>query len=425
MEKALIVALDLGNDADFLYDLEELGRLCEACDMEVIGSVVQRADCMNKALYIGTGKVAEVKETAIMNDADIVVFNDSLSPMQVRNLQNEIELPILDRTTLILDIFSKRAKTREAKVQVETARLQYLLPRLAGLHAALSRQGGSGGSGFSNKGAGEQKKELDRRHIENRLHQLRRELEEVAHDKLIQRKKRNESGIPRVSLVGYTNAGKSTLMNRMLQFCNGEEEKQVFEKDMLFATLETTVRKIEPEKNKCFLLSDTVGFIHKLPHGLVKAFRSTLDEVKETELMLVVVDYSDDHHKTQIQVVKDTIKELEASDREMLFVFNKVDKADSELARMAVREPIIRDNAIYMSAHKEEHVKALMELVLQKVYETYEKVTFMFPYDKSGLVHILKENAQDVTMEYLAEGTRVVALCGAKEKAKFEQYIEK
>lgn len=423
MEKALVVALDLGNDEDFLYDLDELCQLCEACDMEVVGTVIQRADVMNKALFIGTGKVQEVRETAIMKDAEIVVFNDSLSPMQVRNLQNEIELPILDRTTLILDIFSKRAKTREAKVQVETARLQYLLPRLAGLHAALSRQGGSGGSGFSNKGAGEQKKELDRRHIENRLHQLRRELEDVAHDKQIQRKKRDSSGIPRVSLVGYTNAGKSTLMNRMLMLCGQDTEKQVFEKDMLFATLETTVRKIETEKNKCFLLSDTVGFIHKLPHGLVKAFRSTLDEVKEADLMLIVVDYSDEHYKTQIQVVKDTIKELEANDREVLYVFNKVDKADSELAEKAQLKPVIRENAIYMSAHNEAHIKALIEFILQKVYGEYEKVTFMFPYDKSNMVHYLKENAQNVELEYLPEGTKVTALCGTKEMAKFKEYI--
>ena len=423
MEKALVVALDLGNDAEFLYDLEELVRLCEACDMEVVDRVIQRSDSMNKALFIGTGKVQEVKERAIMTDAEIIVFNDSLSPMQVRNLQNEIELPILDRTTLILDIFSKRAKTREAKVQVETARLQYLLPRLAGLHAALSRQGGSGGAGFSNKGAGEQKKELDRRHIENRLHQLRRELDEVAHDKQIQRKKRDASGIPRVSLVGYTNAGKSTLMNRMLSLCGNDEEKQVFEKDMLFATLETTVRKIETEKNKCFLLSDTVGFIHKLPHGLVKAFRSTLDEVKEADLLLVVVDYSDEHYKTQIQVVKDTIKELEASDREILYVFNKVDKADNELAFKAMDEPVVREDAIYMSAHKEEHVQALIDFILKKVYGEYVQVTFLFPYDKSNLVHILKENAQNVTMEYLPEGTKVTALCGKKEISKFQEYM--
>lgn len=423
MEKALVVALDLGNDADFLYDLEELVRLCEACDMEVVDKVIQRSDSMNKALFIGTGKVLEVKERAALFEAEIVVFNDSLSPMQVRNLQNEIGLPILDRTTLILDIFSKRAKTREAKVQVETARLQYLLPRLAGLHAALSRQGGSGGSGFSNKGAGEQKKELDRRHIESRLHQLKKELDEVAHDKQIQRKKRDASGIPKVSLVGYTNAGKSTLMNRMLSLCTEDLEKQVFEKDMLFATLETTVRKIETEKNKCFLLSDTVGFIHKLPHGLVKAFRSTLDEVKEADLLLVVVDYSDEHYKTQLQVVKDTIKELEASDREVLYVFNKVDKADNELAQKIGDEPYVRENAVYMSAHRKEHVETLVDVIIQKVYGEYVKASFLFPYDKSNLVHVLKENAQDVTMEYLAEGTYVTALCGKKEISKFQEYM--
>ena len=192
---------------------------------------------------------------------------------------------------------------------------------------------------------------------------------------------------------------------------------------MLFATLETTVRKIETEKNKCFLLSDTVGFIHKLPHGLVKAFRSTLDEVKEADLLLVVVDYSDEHYKTQIQVVKDTIKELEASDREILYVFNKVDKADNELAQKAQDEPVIREDAIYMSAHKEEHVRALIDFVLQKVYGEYVQATFLFPYDKSNLVHVLKENAQDVTMEYLPEGTRVTALCDKKEISKFVEYM--
>lgn len=422
MEKALVVALDLGNDADFLYDLEELCKLCKACDMEVVGKIIQRSDSMNKALFIGTGKVLEVKEIAELEGAEVIIFNESLSPMQVRNLQSEIGLPILDRTTLILDIFSKRAKTREAKVQVETARLQYLLPRLAGMHAALSRQGGSGGSGFSNKGAGEQKKELDRRHIENRLHQLRRELEEVAHDKQIQRKKRDTSGIPRVALVGYTNAGKSTLMNRMLALSGNDEEKQVFEKDMLFATLETTVRKIEVEKNKCFLLSDTVGFIHKLPHGLIKAFRSTLEEVKEADLLLVVVDYSDEHYKNQIQVVKDTIKELEAQDREIIYVFNKIDKADNELAMKANIHPIIREDAIYMSAYNKEHVLSLIEFVLQKVYEDYERAKFLFPYDKSSVVHEFKENAQEVLLEYLPEGILVTALCGKKELSKYSQF---
>lgn len=423
MEKALIVALDLGNDEDFLYDLEELGRLVEACDMEVTGTIIQKADSMNKALFIGTGKVIEVKETAEKEGADVLIFNDSLSPMQVRNLQKETNLPILDRTTLILDIFSKRAKTREAKVQVETARLQYLLPRLSGMHAALSRQGGSGGSGFSNKGAGEQQKELDRRHIEQRLHQLKKELENIAHDKQVQRKKRDLSGMKRVALVGYTNAGKSTLMNRLLSKCGNDPEKQVFEKDMLFATLETTVRKIETEKNKSFLLSDTVGFIHKLPHGLVKSFRSTLEEVKEADLLLVVVDYSDEHYKTQIQVVKDTITQLGAGDREILYVFNKIDKSSTEIAKMGKETPVIRGDSIYMSAYNPKHLDALCEWIMQKVYEEYKKAFFLFPYDKSHLVHYLKENAQDVEMEYLEEGTKVRALCSNKELAKLAQYL--
>lgn len=423
MEKALIVALDLGNDEDFLYDLEELGRLVEACDMEVTGTIIQKADSMNKALFIGTGKVLEVKETAEKEGADVLIFNDSLSPMQVRNLQKETNLPILDRTTLILDIFSKRAKTREAKVQVETARLQYLLPRLSGMHAALSRQGGSGGSGFSNKGAGEQQKELDRRHIEQRLHQLKKELENIAHDKQVQRKKRDLSGMKRVALVGYTNAGKSTLMNRLLSKCGNDPEKQVFEKDMLFATLETTVRKIETEKNKSFLLSDTVGFIHKLPHGLVKSFRSTLEEVKEADLLLVVVDYSDEHYKTQIQVVKDTITQLGAGDREILYVFNKIDKSSTEVAKMGKETPVIRGDSIYMSAYNPKHLDALCEWIMQKVYEEYKKASFLFPYDKSHLVHYLKENAQDVEMEYLEEGTKVRALCSNKELAKLAQYL--
>lgn len=423
MEKALIVALDLGIDEDFLYDLEELVKLVKACDMEVVGTVIQKADSMNKALFIGTGKVMEVKECAEKEGADILIFNEGLSPMQVRNLQTETNLPILDRTTLILDIFSKRAKTREAKVQVETARLQYLLPRLSGMHAALSRQGGSGGSGFSNKGAGEQKKELDRRHIEQRLHQLKKELEDIAHDKQVQRKKRDLSGIKRVALVGYTNAGKSTLMNRMLQKCGNDLEKQVFEKDMLFATLETTVRKIETEKNKSFLLSDTVGFIHKLPHGLVKSFRSTLEEVKEADLLLVVVDYSDEHYRTQIQVVEDTIREIGAGDREKLYIFNKVDKASTEFSDNIKELPVIRGNSIYMSAYHSKHLDVLCDFIMQTVYKEYQKAVFLFPYDKSYLVHYLKENAQEVNMEYLEEGTKVSAVCSQKELSKLAEYL--
>ena len=211
---------------------------------------------------------------------DVVIFDRSLSPSQLRNLEQILDCAILDRTSLILEIFAERARTREARLQVESARLQYVLPRLTGMHKALSRQGG--GSGVSNKGAGEKKLELDRRRIEKRMAELRRELDQIAKERETQRRRRQGSGILRVALVGYTNAGKSTLMNHMLDRYTRDDSRKVLEKDMLFATLDTTVRRIQYGQGKEFLLSDTVGFIHQLPTGLVKAFRSTLGRSKRS-----------------------------------------------------------------------------------------------------------------------------------------------
>ena len=315
MERALLVGIQLNNGEDYALSLEELESLANACEMEVVGIVEQNLSEIHKAFYIGTGKVEEVREEAEAQNVDVVVFDNSLSPMQIRNLQERIGKPILDRSTLILDIFARRARSGEAKLQVEVARLQYMLPRLVGLHAALSRQGGGSGS-MSNKGAGEKKLELDRRVLEHRLAEYRRELKELGAQRLTQRKQRAASGMPRVALVGYTNAGKSTLLNAMLDLYGVDEidveEKKVMEKDMLFATLDTTVRKIAPEGHHAFLLSDTVGFIHKLPHHLVEAFHSTLEEAKEADILLQVIDYSDSHYKEQIAVTERTLKELGA-----------------------------------------------------------------------------------------------------------------
>ncbi len=274
-ERAILAGVDLEDGDDFEYSMEELKNLAQSCNMQVVGIITQKMDMVNKALYMGTGKVEELKEFADTQDADVIVFDNALTPSQLRNLQQILKKPILDRTSLILDIFSTRARTREAKLQVETAKLQYLLPRLVGMHEALSRQGG--GSGLANKGAGEKKLELDRRKIEHRLAELRKELEVVAKERETQRKKRVASHLPLVALVGYTNAGKSTLMNRLLDRYMQDGEKKVLEQDMLFATLETTVRRIDVPDQASFLLSDTVGFIHKLPTLLVKAFRSTLE----------------------------------------------------------------------------------------------------------------------------------------------------
>ena len=266
LEKVLLVGVNLDDGTDFQQSMKELASLAEACNMEVVGTVVQNLPTINKGLYIGTGKVEEVHEEAGVLGATTVIFDNALSPMQLRNLQQEIGVNVMDRTGLILDIFSERAKTREAKMQVEIAKLQYMLPRLAGLRTSLGRQGG--GSGLSNKGAGEKKIELDRRRIEHRMSELRKELETILQERETQRKQRMQSGIPRVALVGYTNAGKSTLLNVMIDTYVGDESKKVLEKDMLFATLDTTVRKITPKNHKPFLLSDTVGFINQLPHNL-------------------------------------------------------------------------------------------------------------------------------------------------------------
>ena len=264
MDKAVIVGMNMTAGPDpnrkkgsFDLAMDEMVSLVKACDMEPVGRIEQNMESPNTATYIGAGKVLEVREMVRALEADIVVFDNGLSPIQLRNLSRELDCPVMDRTTLILEIFSARARTREARLQVEVARLQYMLPRLVGLHDALSRQGGASGA-MSNKGAGEKKLELDRRRLEQRLTSMRRELEGIAGERETQRKKRAESGIPRVALVGYTNAGKSTIMNAMLTAYVGDEEKKVYEEDMLFATLDTTVRRITPPDKNAFLLSDTV-----------------------------------------------------------------------------------------------------------------------------------------------------------------------
>jgi len=254
LDKAFLVGVNINGDPDYERSMAELSELAKACHMEVVGKAEQNLPSVNQAFYVGTGKVDEIKAAASMLGADIVIFDNSLTPSQLRNLQNRLELTIMDRTNLILEIFSKRAKTKEAKMQVEIASLQYALPRLIGMGEVLSRQGGTSGGGMSNKGAGEKKLELDRRRINHRITELNRELKAVETERSTQRKQRQSSGIPLVSLVGYTNAGKSTLLNLMVDEYVKEESRKVMAKDMLFATLDTTVRKITPPGRQPFLL---------------------------------------------------------------------------------------------------------------------------------------------------------------------------
>ena len=382
----------------------------------MVGLVTQRMETVNKALYIGTGKVKEVKEFAAVVEANIVCFDNALSPSQIRNLGDALDLPIIDRTNLILDIFAVRAKTREAKLQVESARLQYMLPRLVGMRESLGRQGGTSGS-MSNKGAGEKKLELDRRKIEHRISELRKELEEVARERSTQRKKRSNSRIPQVALVGYTNAGKSTIMNQMVDRYADNPEKKVLEKDMLFATLETSVRSIDTGDKKPFFLADTVGFIHKLPHDLVKAFRSTLEEVKYADLLIQVVDYSDDHYKQQMDVTHETLKDLEAGDIPMIYVFNKADLTGME------EIPKIRGNHIYMSAVNGIGIEELVHMIQSRIYTDHVACEFLIPYDKGNIASYLIANATIQVQDYRAEGVYLKVECHKQDRDKYSKYL--
>jgi len=342
-ERAIIVGVNLKKDEHFEYGLEELHNLAEALNVEVVGEVTQNLDRVNPATYVGKGKMEEIQAFFEEADANLVIFNDELSPSQIRNLEATLECKVIDRTMLILDIFARRAKSKEAQMQVELAQLQYMLPRLVGLRASLGRQGGGTGGGFKNRGAGETKLELDRRKIEDQIAKLRRDLEHVKDQRDTQRKQRKKNEVPVVSIVGYTNAGKSTIMNRLLTKTGQIDDKQVFEKDMLFATLETSVRQIRLPDQKEFLLTDTVGFVSKLPTHLVKAFRSTLEEAREADLLLHVVDVSNEEHRYMMQVTNETLQAVGVENVPTLDVFNKSDLA-------GLNYPHVSGNNIWISA---------------------------------------------------------------------------
>ena len=411
-KRGIIVGININNKNNFEESIIELKNLCIACDMEVVGKVEQNLKKINPTFYMGSGKIEELRDLIEEMNAEIIVFNNELSASQIKNIEEEVKCSIIDRTALILDIFANRAKTREAKLQVEVARLQYELPRLIGANENLGRQ--SGGVGTKNRGAGETKLELDRRRIEDRIASLNKELEILKYQRNTQKNKRKKSSIPNVALVGYTNAGKSSVMNVLVEKFINKEDKKVFEKNMLFATLETYVRNIKLHNNKSFLLYDTVGFVGDLPHNLVKAFRSTLEEVCDADLLVHIIDISNPNYKNQIDVTNETLSQIGADNIPMIYVYNKIDLIDLDK---------LDNNKILISAKRDIGIDRLIESICEKVFEDYIRFKLKIPYSEGKMISNIMENATILDSEYIEDGVIFNIECSEKEYVKYKQYI--
>ncbi len=411
---AVLVGVCIGADTEFEESLRELGSLAQACGIEPKAVVTQNLDAPSAAHYVGTGKLPEIAAAVRGTGADLAIFNDELSPSQLRNLEKELGCEVKDRTMVILDIFASRARTREACLQVEVARLQYMLPRLTGLKTGLSQQ--QGGAGTFNRGAGEKLLELNRREIQTRIARMETELRQLVGRRRTQRRLRAKNGVPVVALAGYTNAGKSTLMNALLRAYGEPADKQVLEKDMLFATLETSVRRIVLPDRKVFLLTDTVGFIRRLPHHLVKAFRSTLEEVGEADLLLHVVDASSPEYRSQIEVTADTLAQIGAADIPVIYAFNKCDRTD-------IRPQPVAGECVYLSAKTGNGLDTLVEAVCRHIFGDYVRCEMRVPYTEGETVAYLTEHAHVIATAYEPEGTRLTLECRRADFERLRRFV--
>lgn len=418
MEKVIVVGVKLNqvNDDTFNDEIEELKNLAEACEMEVVDGVFQNLEAFNNNTYVGSGKVEEIKTAINAWNAEGVVFNDELSPAQISTLEDLLDIAIYDRTFLILEIFRRRAKTKEAQLQVELATLKYTLPRLAGLRKGLSRQRGAGGGFAHGRGAGETKLELDRRISGDKIAAIKKELDELKDKRKEQRVKRKKNDMKVVSLVGYTNSGKSTTMNTILNYSKGVK-KEVFEKDMLFATLETSTRLINNERGK-FLLTDTVGFVSKLPHQLVEAFKSTLEEVSESDLIIHVVDSSNESFEKQTLVTNEVLKELGTESIPVIYAFNKLDKNTNY-----VYIPSNYEKAVRISAKEDINISMLLDMIFEELYKDYLKVNIHLPYGKEKEFYDLLNNAINMKTEYDDNGMNISCKINENYYNKYKEYI--
>lgn len=398
---------------DISYSMKELEQLAEAAGLETVGILNQNAERINPAFYMGKGKLEELKSACETLEADLVVLNNELSGRQIRNLEDETGVKVIDRTILILDIFAKRAVSREGKLQVELAQLQYRLPRLVGFGKALSGQG----AGIGTRGPGEKKLETDRRHIARKMDELRREIEAVRANRGVQRAKREKTGLPVVAIAGYTNAGKSTLMNEILRQTD-KDEKTVFAEDMLFATLDTSQRSIKIDTNDEFILIDTVGFVSKLPHTLISAFKSTLEEILYADLILHVVDASFSDYDQNRKVTDRVLGEIGAAGIKTIYVYNKIDLLEN-WQDLLPGGP----DCVHISAKNGFRMEELIEVIKREIFSDRVVAELMIPYTRGDISSYLCEKCKVRVMDYRDTGTYFEVELSKADYGRYQEFL--
>lgn len=412
MERVILVATDHGEKGFNLEEsLAELKELAQAAGAEVVGTLTQNLDKISSRIYIGKGKVEEIAQLALETEADAMIFNDELSGSQLRNLEELLELKIIDRTNLILDIFALRATSMEGQLQVKLAQMRYRLPRIIGYSDYLSRTGG----GIGTRGPGEQKLETDRRHVLREIRNVEAQLKKVADNRETSRKQRTNANIPIVALIGYTNAGKSTIMNQIVS-----DDKQVFVKDMLFATLDTSLRKAKFNTGGSFLISDTVGFVSKLPTTLVNAFMSTLEEIKFADLILHVVDASNENLDLQINATMKVLNDLDCGDKKMLMIFNKIDKISMD--RLDSIHESFKDK-IFISALESHDIRRLLDRVELLLGDRFRTLKFKLPFANMNILDYFMKKYEVLNLEYTEEGAEFKATVNHEDADRYKEFF--
>ena len=398
VEKVVLLGVDVGDDTK--ESMKELAELVDTAGATVLDSIIQSRERMHPGTYIGKGKIEEVKDRVIELGATGVVCDDELTPAQLRNLEDLLDTKVMDRTMVILDIFAKRATTSEGKIQVELAQLKFSSARLVGLRSSLSRLGG----GIGTRGPGEKKLEMDRRLIHERISQLKAELKKVENHRDLIRKSRDENLAFNVAIVGYTNAGKSTLLNKLT-------DANILAEDKLFATLDPTTRKLKLGSGQEILVTDTVGFIRKLPHHLIEAFKSTLEEAKYANLLIHMVDASNEEASSQMLVVYDTLKSLDVVDKDIITVFNKTDLMEDN---MELPRDFHADKVLKMSAKTGEGIEDLKKTVEDILQKQRVYLEHVFPYKDAGKIAIVRKFGEILSEEYIDEGISIKAYIPAE-----------